>query len=312
MLFGQIESLGYHAPAVINKKPAEKKSSQNMTQQSLLESIDYKILSYGDDELQRLAVYVHNAAKTVPKKWIVYIHGGAWRDPNNDHHDGDYIISNILKNHPAEYAGASIDYPLSSRVQHPEFALNALKALTKLNKQYEIEEYILVGHSAGAHIALQTFLYGRLQPDTLSLIKKCHKVFGVEGIYILDLLVRENEGYRGFTEEAFGQNIAGSWDTASPFSADPSNQRYHWTTDGDAYRDGSTSVPFVDGTLYICHSPTDELLIEKYQPETTFNILKKTTSPACIGVKYLKISGLHEEAIRNKDIIEAIDENIHA
>lgn len=279
-----------------------------------LEDIDYKVISYGTDtELQRLGIYTHKTVSQLsklPKKWLIFIHGGAWRDPNNDHHDGDYIISSILKTHPNEYCGASIDYPLSNKSKHPAFALNSLQALKTLSQQYEVQEYILVGHSAGAHIALQTFMFGRYQADLFELTQKCHKVFGVEGIYILDLLTTENEGYRGFTEEAFGENTAGSWDNASPFSVDPKNQLYHWSTSATDYKEGSSVVPFVNGTLYICHSPTDELLMEKYQPKVTLDILASRTTGNAIGVKYCEIAGLHEEAIKRVEVVDAILSNL--
>lgn len=279
-----------------------------------LEDIDYKLISYGtDSELQRLVIYTHKTASqqaNLPKKWIMFIHGGAWRDPNNDHHDGAYIISSILKRYPDEYRGASIDYPLSNKSKHPEFALNALQALKTLDQQYQVEEYVLVGHSAGAHIALQTFMFGRFHADLFELTQKCHKVFGVEGIYILDLLTTENEGYRGFTEEAFGVNTAGSWDKASPFSVDPDKQLYHWSTSASDYSVGSSVVPFVNGTLYICHSPTDELLLTKYQPMVTLNILASRPTENAIAVKYCEIAGLHEEAIKRVELIEAIVSNL--
>lgn len=282
--------------------------------QSLLENISYSTLSYGSDELQRIGIYSHDTANqsSLPRKWIIFIHGGAWRDPNNDHQDGNYIISSILKNHPLEYRGASIDYPLSNVSKNPDFALNTLLALEKIDKQFQIDEYILVGHSAGAFIALQTFMYGRLHQDSLRLVKKCQKVFGVEGIYILDLLLTENPGYRGFVEEAFGENKSGSWDDASPFSISPNTQRYQWSTDVSDFTEGSSVVPFVNGTLYICYSETDELLVEKYQPKVTYDVLTCSTkvNKNAINVVYCKIAGLHEEAIKREEIVNVIEKYI--
>lgn len=281
-----------------------------MSTSTLLDDIDYKTIPYGSDPLQQIAIYTSKHVQTTPKKWIVYIHGGAWRDPTNTHHDGDYIISSILNARPEEFSGASMDYPLSSSVQHPGFVDNTLKALALLNERYQVDEYIIVGHSAGAHIGLQTFIFGRHQPDTLVLTQKCHKLFGIEGIYILDLLTVENEGYRGFTEEAFGENKDGAWDAASPFSLSLDQQRYQWTTSLDKFKADSTLVPFSNGTLYICHSPDDELLLEKHQPQVVHDILKRQTEESQLGVEYVKISGGHEEAIRTPDVVNAILSNI--
>lgn len=311
--------------------------------------LDYKILNYGDDSLQRVAIYTRpqsttNQSPSIPTsshknhKWLIFIHGGAWRDPNNDHHDGEHIISNLLlTSRPDDgttshdlYACASIDYPLCNSTKDPSFyALNALKALTLIAQTYPLDEYVLVGHSAGAHIALQTFMYGRQDPQTLKLTQKCYKVFGIEGIYVLDLLVVENKGYAGFVEEAFGSNVNGAWDEASPFSSSISAsgsstqslsecQKYQWTTETSqyTYTAGSTVVPFSNGTLYICYSPTDELLLEEYQPKLTREILSSVAAASGsnggnpINFKYCKITGLHEEAIRTKEIIQVIKDNM--
>ncbi|KAF5097628.1 hypothetical protein DV451_003765 [Geotrichum candidum] len=283
-------------------------------------NIDYTQIKYGDHPLNTIGVYTprDSNAATASTKWLVFIHGGAWRDPNNTHHDGDYILTSLLSQpkFASKYRGASIDYTLSNEKQHPSFVLDTLAALRKLDDVYGLgDEYILIGHSAGVHIALQTFIYGRQDARNRELVRKCSKVFGIEGIYILDLLTAENEGYRGFTEEAFGRNTNQAWDEASPFTASAAaeDQRYLWVSN-DTTKDESRIVPFVNGTLYILHSPSDELLLEKYQPEEILKVLQseqikngiRLLGYSPIDVVYEKIAGKHEEAIKRQEAVNAI------
>lgn len=283
-------------------------------------NIQYTQITYGDDPLNIVGVYASSDVNvaTPPTKWLIFIHGGAWRDPTNTQHDGDYILTSLLSRPAiaATYRGASISYTLSNKKQHPSFVLDTLAALNKLDEIYGIgNEYVLIGHSAGAHIALQTFIFGRNDPKSNVLIKKCSKVFGIEGIYILDLLTIENEGYRGFTEEAFGPNVGQAWDKASPFTASVSaeDQQYLWVSN-ETTKDEPKIVPFVNGTVYILHSPTDELLEEKYQPQETLKVLQSKEIKRAveslgylpINVVYEKITGKHEEAIKRKETVDSI------
>lgn len=252
-------------------------------------SSEFDLLSYGPLSLQRVGVLKSLDLNT--KRWAVFIHGGAWRDPTNDHRDGLHILNHFSKTHN----GASIDYPLSPEYKHPSYALNAIAALKKLDETYEIEEFVLIGHSAGAHIALQIFMFGE---DYKPLLKKCSQIFGIEGIYNLSLLPVESSSYIGFTEEAFGENRL-EWDASSPFP------KYFWTSEETSEKD---VVSFPNGTLYILHSPEDELLLEKYQPESTYNLInqKKDKSLKPINVIYEHITGKHEEAIQTEIVVKTI------
>ena len=136
---------------------------------------------------------------------------------------------------------ASLNYRLSPHPHHPtdpssadDLARNALHsqhvedvmtALLWLQKTYSIgERYVLVGHSAGATLALQTVM-GTWKPpefpqsDARALALP-EAIVGLEGIYDLDALVESFKTvpmYRQFLEAAFGVQSA-AWRTASPTS----------------------------------------------------------------------------------------------
>lgn len=167
-----------------------------------------------------------SASKLSPSSsWILYIHGGAWRDPREDKQMGYPLLEHVL---PAHWSGASIDYRLSPTVQHPTHMDDVILAIQHLVTEYGMENMILVGHSAGACIALQILaeltalkLTSRMADDRQSnddyLSDKIKAVVAVEGIYDLKDLVCEYPGYRDFVCMAFGADEL-EWEDASPSS----------------------------------------------------------------------------------------------
>jgi kynurenine formamidase len=120
--------------------------------------------------------------------WVIYIHGGAWRDPlvtaNSftstvtslaTYHSGIFTTSSSSFNtSDTDIAGiASINYSLtpktsadakndtSRRAKHPDHILDVLTALAFLQAKAGFgESYILLGHSCGATLALQVAMGG--------------------------------------------------------------------------------------------------------------------------------------------------------
>lgn len=227
---------------------------------------------YGDEsDLQRVAVY--NPDDEASETWVIYIHGGAWRDPKMDHTDGDHLIK-------AFKTGASIDYRLSPEVKHPEHLKDVLKGLAYLEKHYTIRRCILVGHSAGAFLILQSLIFAEdLEPGAADLLEKCDTFVGVEGIYNLKDLEKEDPSYNDFVINAFGDNKH-LWDKASPASG--------------LYRHALGSRK-----MALLSSPDDELLNPVVQPNAALNNIDG-------DITRYEASGKHDDVPQSDFLISVV------
>ncbi|KAA8896521.1 hypothetical protein TRICI_006864 [Trichomonascus ciferrii] len=227
---------------------------------------------YNSDPLQQLAVY--NATRE-PSTWVIYIHGGAWRDPKMDHMDGDPLLKSL------RVPGASIDYRLSPQVHHPEHLKDVLEGLGYLERTYSISRCILVGHSAGAFLSLQSVMFAdQYDADAAKLLsERCDTIIGVEGIYNLRDLELENPSYADFVTNAFGSD-RDSWDEASPASG-------KYSLNGDK-------------KLIIVHSSEDELL-NHIQPQTVERNLKNA------NIIRIDTTGKHDEVPKSNHLLEIVN-----
>ena len=119
--------------------------------------------------------------------WIVYVHGGAWRDPLQDSLCAIPAIRSLMETHADllrdnRIAGiASLNYRLSPypshatdpsspsdedrNVRHPAHIQDVVTALEYLIEQYKVERWIGVGHSCGATLLSQlSFACGPSSP----------------------------------------------------------------------------------------------------------------------------------------------------
>ncbi|KAK2589732.1 hypothetical protein QQS21_012589 [Conoideocrella luteorostrata] len=215
-----------------------------MSSAACTNNLRYSTHQYGDHALQCVGVWQHAArAKRLENRtgyWIIFIHGGAWLDPRNTLED---FIPSIRKMMSSRYmqssairAFASIDYRLSpSRAfpqdpittpnpelraaRHPDHIMDVHAALKMLQEEYELSNnYILVGHSAGATLAFQllmgeTVLYHQHRPPSILLPVA---IIAVSGIYDLVGLEERHRGeYTRFIQGAFGHNKE-TWARVSP------------------------------------------------------------------------------------------------
>jgi len=141
----------------------------------------FEVLRYGTHPLQTIHVKPSGQGPV----WVVYLHGGAWRDPRSDAHEGYWILQHTSA------PGASINYRLSPEVRHPLHLHDARAALAALRAAYPIPKMLLIGHSAGAWLAFQE----EMPADC---------VIGLDGIYDLEELVMEYPAYADFVQMAFG------------------------------------------------------------------------------------------------------------
>lgn len=210
------------------------------------DSLTYTCRRYGEHALQRVGIWQHHAPQEAqqgvsPGRWILYIHGGAWRDPRRTLDDFVPSMQHLLALRdtcPLAVGGfASIDYRLSPSAaapqdpaetpaselrsaRHPDHILDVRAALGLLAAEHGLGDgYVLVGHSAGATLALQ-LLMGVAALDAPDKHQRPvplpGAVIAIAGIYDLaGLDTRHGGAYTGFMSSAFGADRE-AWRTVSP------------------------------------------------------------------------------------------------
>lgn len=120
-------------------------------------------VSYGNDTLQRMDVYLPAGRTKDSTKVIVLIHGGAWME--GDKRDFESFIS-VFRQRLPEYAIINVNYRLASQAaNHFPTQENDIKAaisqIYSKRDEYQIsDKFVLLGASAGAHLALlQSYKY---------------------------------------------------------------------------------------------------------------------------------------------------------
>ncbi|KAE8452375.1 hypothetical protein EG329_001075 [Mollisiaceae sp. DMI_Dod_QoI] len=236
--------------------------------------------------------------------WVIYIHGGAWRDPEVDSKSFVPAIGVLSDSSSRDCfsAYASINYRLSSytdhtnnpstpddasrNICHPGHVLDVAHALLYLQEQYDIQgRYILVGHSAGATIAFQ--LHQSLLPGKRLPRPSC--VLGIAGIYNFEAFVEAHSGipaYKEIMENAFPQREA--WTDASPYSSDPSKETL-WE----------------HVRLVVISRSEDDELVEKAQ--ASFMLERARSVQNAAGkVHFLEASGAHDQIWSSGDILASL------
>ncbi|KAF1840933.1 alpha/beta-hydrolase [Cucurbitaria berberidis CBS 394.84] len=210
--------------------------------------------------------------------WIIYIHGGAWRDPLQDAKCVEPTLNRLFSESNASalrhVAGiASLNYRLSPyashptdpssrfdrdrNVQHPTHVRDIARGIQYLQKEYGVKRWIGVGHSCGATMLLQLVSGLGLEDESSSLTGNTEQrgpeaLILLEGIYNIPLLLRNHlpptcpenisQIYRDFIVGAFGPDQA-VYQSVSPVSG-----KYN-TKQWSAGR-----------LIVICHSYEDELV----------------------------------------------------
>ncbi|KAL1791912.1 hypothetical protein ACET3X_009663 [Alternaria dauci] len=235
-------------------------------------------IPYSDppSRLQTLDVWLPRPLEETSKNannaiWLVYVHGGAWRDPLIESQSFEPTIKHLVTSHSAtldNIAGvASLNYRLSPypdhatqpstpgdperSSKHPQHVRDVAHGIRYLQREYGMKRWIGVGHSCGATLLCQLIsavgltaeLIPSPQPEALILIS---------GIYNLSLLLRNHlppttpeyisEIYKNFVVGAFGEDQA-EWQAASPVSGKYNAQQWP---------EGKL--------LMLCHSYEDELV----------------------------------------------------
>ncbi|KAF1953413.1 alpha/beta-hydrolase [Byssothecium circinans] len=195
-----------------------------------------------------LQTYTHHAFNPSSSNaiWILYIHGGAWRDPSKSSAQIQ-PAAQALRNNPEtetrNLAGIlSINYRLSPypthatlpsaptdaqrNVQHPSHVRDVAAAVAFLRREYGVRRWVGVGHSCGATMLLQFVsgigLDGRDHEgeNAADRLDGLEALVLLEGIYDIPILLRNHEPprcgediagiYRAFINGAFGEDRPGA------------------------------------------------------------------------------------------------------
>ncbi|GKT46101.1 kynurenine formamidase [Colletotrichum spaethianum] len=171
---------------------------------------------YGPNVLQTYNVYIPsssgNGSASAGKYWLVWIHGGFYRDLAQNSTGVNAAIASLEANSSDivanQVAGiASLNYRLSAlpgvqpnntpsnelqNARWPDHLNDAVAALKDLNKHYPIDgNYVLSGHSVGAQISYLAALETLQDPS----VPKPAVVLGISGIYDYPQLHITNPSY---------------------------------------------------------------------------------------------------------------------
>lgn len=129
----------------------------NLTEQTSLN------VSYGTDAAQKMDIYLPANRSTASTKVIVMIHGGGWT--SGDKSDFTSFVDTLKRRLPG-YAIFNINYRLSANPNNlfPTQEMDVKSAIeyiySKTSSYMVSDKYILMGASAGAHLAmLQGYKY---------------------------------------------------------------------------------------------------------------------------------------------------------
>lgn len=143
-----------------------------MTQDSdaVAKQLRFSRATYGDHARQ----WVEWVEGTGPETVLpVIIHGGYWRALHAESHR--FMMPGFLS---AGAAVANIEYRLMPEVRLADVVADAKSALHTLAEAFPAAQFVLIGHSAGAHLALSALTDGMLADRVLG-------VLSLSGVYDL-------------------------------------------------------------------------------------------------------------------------------
>ena len=108
---------------------------------------EISILSYGESERQSIEVF-HPVKTPIKPQLLIFFYGGAWEEGSKE--DYHFVAQAFTKQ---GYRVAIPDYRLYPEVKFPDFIEDGAAAVATLAQQFPDSPIVLMGHSAGAHIA---------------------------------------------------------------------------------------------------------------------------------------------------------------
>ncbi len=115
-------------------------------------------IAYGTDDRQKLDIYVPEGDASAPHPVLIFFHGGAWRDGERE---GYGFLGRAFASRG--FVTVIADYRKSPQVRFPAFVDDTAAAIAWVHSnvgkyQGNKDRIFLMGHSAGAHIAMMTAL----------------------------------------------------------------------------------------------------------------------------------------------------------
>ncbi|RMY39292.1 hypothetical protein D0865_12861 [Hortaea werneckii] len=292
--------------------------------------------------LNTLDYYIPRRPSTADHQlWIIYIHGGAWRDPEIDSTSFTKAQNLLLQSRETDQiAGfASINYRLSPYPSHPQSpsdpsdpARNAhhpdhlndiLDALRHLQDTFSFgTRYLLVGHSCGATLAFQLAMMQhqhqqQSNPSPLTppdaVVPPPLALLTVEGLYDLPALVAYHSDspiYSHLITNAFGPNPE-DWARASPTTLSPSPVQVP-----PAHQQQAETWPTL---IVLAHSRQDELV--EWQQVDLMHAALKSRGFDEVGrgvggdggrrLKLIELDGAHDDVWREGgELARAVGETL--
>src|SRR6187401_2929017 len=113
-------------------------------------------VSYGTNSQQKMDVYLPATRSTTDTKVMIMIHGGGWN--SGDKTDFNEYVDSLKKREPS-YAIFNLNYRLANTPDlFPAQELDVKAAVEFINserQEYKVsDKFVLVGASAGGHLAL--------------------------------------------------------------------------------------------------------------------------------------------------------------
>lgn len=135
-------------------------------------------VAYGQDELNRLDIYIPENlpvdSETKPPT-VIFFYGGCWGGCETRNKENYPFVAQALTSHG--YVAVLADYRRHPQVKFPEIIEDAKQAVEWVGKNIEpyggsSEGIFLMGHSAGAHLAIMLALNeSYLNPETYKILK---------------------------------------------------------------------------------------------------------------------------------------------
>ena len=140
-------------------------------------------IAYGTDALQKLDIYTPEGNASSARPVVIFFHGGAWRDGERD---GYGFLGRAFASRG--FVTVVADYRKAPRVRFPAFVQDTASAIAWVHNNIakhngDSNRIFLMGHSAGAHIAMMAALdpqwlaADNLKPDIIK------GVIGLAGPY---------------------------------------------------------------------------------------------------------------------------------
>lgn len=254
--------------------------------------IETRIDNYGENKLQVFKTYVLKVSPATAKALaypIVFIHGGAWRDPHNTMNDYDKFIQYMddsFEEGNETVKFYSVDYRLSPAVKHPTHMHDVLSFLNVLHTK-GVDQLTLCGHSVGATLITQV-LETRLESIHIK------RVIFLDGIYNVVSMLTEYPVYADFVYEAF------------------KNEGFHkanWISSGISGKQIDEIYGNIEW-ITIVHSNDDELLSTNQPVEFANWLIDNGVREQNIHC-YFDSYGKHNEVYQNKRVAEIIVKDIY-